>query len=124
MCRKVDLILRHFRDATDPGTIAPHQRSQVRGFKQLFSGLTTTEILTFQDKAGNDIKRPFSYINDPQEFKESIASIRKKDLKRLGTKYGVDNGQVISQNAVFKLFNWKNVNTFRDLPKFRRQNMT
>ena len=76
--------------------MAPHQREQVVGFKKMFSSLATTEILTFQDKDGNDIRRPFSFIKDPQEFKSSIASIRKKDLKRLGTKYGIDNGQVFS----------------------------
>ena len=95
--RKTDLILRHFRDASAPGTIAPNLKVQHRNFKKIFSGITTTEILTFKDKDGNDIKRPFSYINDPTEFKTSIASIRKKDIKRLGTKYGLDNGQVIAK---------------------------
>ena len=92
--KKVDLILRHMRDALEPGTVAPNQRVQARGFKNIFSSLTTTETLTFKDKDGQDIQRPFTYSNDPAAFKSSIASMRNKDVKRLGTKYGLDNGQV------------------------------
>ena len=62
------------RDSLDPGTVASNQREQVRGFKKLFSSVASTEILTFKYKKGKDIKRPFSFINDPQEFKSSIAS--------------------------------------------------
>ena len=90
----MDLILRHIRDSSEPGTVAPNQRVQLRHFKQIFSSLTKTEILTFHDKNGQDISRPLSYIKDPVEFKASIASMRNKENKTVVTKYGLDNGQV------------------------------
>ena len=49
--RKVDLILRHIRDTSELGT---NQRVLLRHFKQLFSSLTKTEIITFHDKNGQD----------------------------------------------------------------------
>ena len=82
------------RDSLEPGTVAPHQHVQVRQFKKLFSYLTTTEILTFKDKNGHDIQRPFTYINDPEEFKTNIACMRNQDVNNVSTKYGIDNGQV------------------------------
>ena len=94
LSRKVDLILRHIRDSSDSGTVAPNQRVQLRHFKQLFSSLTKTEILTFHDKNGQDISRPFTYIKDPVESKAAIASMRNKESKTVVTKYGLDNGQV------------------------------
>ena len=94
ICRKVDLILKHMRDSLETGTVAPNQRVQIRQFKKIFSNLTSTEILTFQDKNGEEIKRPFAFINDPEEFKASIASMRQKDVSHLTTKFGLDNGQV------------------------------
>ena len=72
--RNVDPILPYMRNSLDPGTVASNQREQVRGFKKLFSSVTSTEILTFKYKNGKDIKCPFSLINDPQEFMSSIAS--------------------------------------------------
>lgn len=94
ICRKVDLILKHMRDSLETGTVAPNQRIQIRGFKKLFANLTTTEILTFKDKNGMDIKRPFTYIDNPVEFKTSVATMRQKDENLLTTKFGLDNGQV------------------------------
>ena len=88
------MILRHMRDSLGTGTVAPNQRVQIRQFKKIFSNLTSTEILTFKDKNGEDIKRPFTFINNPEEFKASIASMRQKDVNHLTTKYGLDNGQV------------------------------
>jgi hypothetical protein len=92
--RKVDLILRHIRDNSEPGSVAPYQRIQLRQFKHIFSSLTHTEILTFHDKDGQDLVRPLTYIKDPVEFKASIASMRNKENKTVVTKYGLDNGQV------------------------------
>ena len=82
------------RDSFETGTVAPHQRVQVRQFKKLFSSLNTTDILTFKDKHGQDIQRPFTYISNPEEFKSSIASMRNQDVGNVTTKYGIDNGQV------------------------------
>lgn len=82
------------RDSLETGTVAPNQRIQIRQFKKIFSNLTSTEILTFQDKNGKEIQRPFTFINNQDEFKSSIASMRQKDVSCLTTKFGLDNGQV------------------------------
>ena len=95
--RKVDLILRHIRDSMEPGSVAPNLRVQMRKFKTIFSSISKTEILTFHDKDGKDIRRPLTYIKDPLEFKSSISKMRDTDLKSVTTKYGLDNGQVNSR---------------------------
>jgi hypothetical protein len=92
--RKVDLVLRHVRDVMPPGSVAPNLRIQLRGFKNIFSSISKTEILEFHDKDGNVILRPLTYIKDPLEFKACISSMRSTDLNTVTTKYGLDNGQV------------------------------
>lgn len=81
----------------DSGSVAPNIRIQIRKFKTIFSSISKTEMLSFQDKDGEEIRRPLTYIMDPVEFKASISSMRNTELESVITKYGLDNGQVLSR---------------------------
>ena len=90
------MILRHIRDNMESGSVAPNLRVQMRRFKTIFSSISKTEMLTFLDKDGEEIRRPLTYIKDPVEFKACISSMRNTELESVTTKYGLDNGQVFS----------------------------